>query len=147
MKLRGWILLLVLIGSRRDFAQAKPDFSGSWSAPGAALVIKQDSRTLTIGQDGETRTYSLDGFAHRLETAGRGGTSQVTSEARWIGSALLVTTRTVSGIGTWEDLEVYSLDYGPKLTVVRVTTQTTQPMMNTTTTTYTPRSSAGNPAR
>ena len=47
--------------------------------------------------------------------------------SRWAG---------IRTIGTWEDLQVYSLDYGPKLTVVHVGSQTTIPMMFTETKTY-----------
>jgi hypothetical protein len=36
----------------------------------------------------------------------------------------------------WVDLTVYSLDHGPKLSVVHVSTQATTPMMSTAVTTY-----------
>jgi hypothetical protein len=49
----------------------------------------------------------------------------------------VVSTTTVRSIGALQDLEVYSMDYGPTLTVVKVGSQMTQGMMYTTTTTYT----------
>jgi hypothetical protein len=139
----AWILAVITIAvTARVGAQARPDFSGTWGSP-ASLTIKQDARTLTVTTGGETRTYNLDGSDSRFERrSDRGTTSQLTSQATWVGSALVITTTTVSSIGTWEDLEVYSLDYGPKLTVVRVGTQTTRPMMYTTTTVYVPIAAA-----
>jgi len=134
----GILVIFVFALTGSVAAQARPDFSGTWGAPDS-LTIKQDARTLTVTTRGETRTYNLDGSDSRFERRSDSGTtSQLTAQAKWVGSALLITTTTVSSIGTWEDLEVYSLDYGPKLTVVRVGTQTTRPMMYTTTTVYVP---------
>jgi hypothetical protein len=138
MKRPAWILALVAIAfGQHVSAQARPDFSGVWNAPGSSVTIRQDEKTFSITQGTETRIYNLDGSDSRFERRShRGTSSQLTAQARWVGSALVVTTTTVSSIGTWQDLEIYSLDYGPKLTVVEVGTQTTRPMMYTTTVTY-----------
>ena len=144
MKRLAWVVALLAITlSQHVSAQARPDFSGVWNAPGSSLTIRQDEKTLRITQGAETRLYNLDGSDSRFERrTDRGTSSQLTAQVRWVGSALVVTTTTVSSIGTWQDLEVYSLDYGPKLTVVEVGTQTTRPMMYTTTVTYTRPTSA-----
>jgi hypothetical protein len=113
-------------------AQSRPDFSGAWTAPDMSLAIRQNGTTMTVNEGGEVKTYNLDGSDSRFSK----GNTQYTARARWVGSALVIATTTVSSIGTWEDLEVYSLDYGPKLTVVYVGTQTTRPMMFTQTKTF-----------
>jgi len=137
------LVVLAIAFSASVAAQTPPDFSGDWKTPGSSLTIRQDAKTLAVTTGGETRTYNLDGSDSRFERrSNRGTVSQLTAQAKWVGSALLVTTTTVSSIGTWQDLEVYSLDYGPKLTVVRVGTQTTRPMMYTTTTAYVPVASS-----
>ena len=85
----------------------------------------------------EARTYNLDGSESRFEGAATNRyRSQMTARTRWIGSALVIATTSVSEIGTWEDLHVYSLDYGPTLTMVNVFTQTTRPLMGTETKAY-----------
>jgi hypothetical protein len=150
MKRLAWILVVVAITPIRQVnAQTRPDFSGTWNAPGSSLRIRQDEKTLTVTAGTEIRIYNLDGSDSRFERRTDRGSSQLTAQVRWVGSALLITTTTRGSIGTWQDLEVYSLDYGPRLTVVQVGAQTTQPMMHTTTTTYTrPASASSNgPAR
>jgi len=128
-----WLLILVagpFVGSVTG--QSRPDLSGTWTRPDSSLTIRQDAATLTVSQGTEVKIYNLDGSDSRF---GKGDT-QYTARARWVGSALVVATTTVSPIGTWEDLDVYSLDYGPKLTVVSVGTQTRRPMMFTETRTF-----------
>jgi hypothetical protein len=118
-------------------AQGRPDLSGTWRSADSTLTIRQDDKTIVItAVGGETAIYNLDGTDRRVEDRTDRGTSQVTTQAKWVGSALLITSTTVSSIGTWQDLEVYSLDYGPKLTKVLVGSQTTRGMMYTTTSTY-----------
>jgi hypothetical protein len=119
-------------------AQGRPDFSGTWRSADSTLTIRQDDKTIVItAVGGKTAIYNLDGTDRRVaERTDRGTTSQVTTQAKWVGSALVITSTTVSSMGTWQDLEVYSLDYGPKLTKVLVGSQTTQGMMYTTTSTY-----------
>jgi len=135
MKRLGCLLALiaVTVGGRLTAQQSRPDFSGAWTTPKSSLSIRQDATTLTVSEGTEARTYNLDGSDSRFSNA-RG--TQYTARTRWVGSALVISTTTVSQIGTWEDLQVYSMDYGPKLTVVNVFTQTTRPMMGTETRTY-----------
>ena len=113
-------------------AQSHPDFSGAWIGSGKSITIQQDAATITIGEGTQARIYNLDGSESRF-VIGRG---QMTARARWAGSAFVVDVTTVSPIGTWTDVEVYSIDYGQKLSVVQVRTQTTRPMMYTTVDTY-----------
>jgi hypothetical protein len=133
MKRLIWLVILVAVTFvGRLTAQSRPDFSGTWTGPERSLTIRQDGATLTVGEGTETRIYNLDGSESRFFK----NDTKYTAWTRWVGSALVIATTTVSSIGTWEDLEVYSLDYGPKLTVVYVGTQTTRPMMFTQTKTY-----------
>ena len=117
-------------------AQARPDFSGTWLAPDSTLKISHVGTRLTVTDLWDTRVYNLDGTDSRVETPDRSSTSPLTAQARWVESALVITTTTD---GRWQDLKVYSLDYGPKLSVVHVSSQTTVGMMSTKTTTYTKR--------
>jgi len=87
-------------------AQAKPDFSGSWTldtaksdpppqgrggggggggrGPAGPVVIKQTATDITIGMN----TYKLDGSPTEIQ--GRGGVSKAT--AKWDGAKLVITT-------------------------------------------------------
>ncbi len=103
------------------------NLSGTWTAPGSSLTIQQDASVLTVSNGTDSRTYNLDGSDSR---AAKNGT-QYTARVRWVGSALVIATVTVSSIGTWEDLRVLSIDYGPKLSVVDVESQMTQGVMHT----------------
>jgi hypothetical protein len=51
---------------------------------------------------------------------------------------MLVTTTTTTADGSWKDYDIYTLDFGPKLTVIHLRTQSVVPMMATTATVYTP---------
>lgn len=134
----GVAAILGVLNQGRMTAQERPDFSGTWtSSSGPALAIKQSGQTLTVSTGAETQAINLDGSESQTRRQGRSFDYTQTSQARWVGSALLITRTTVSPIGTWQDLDVYSLDYGNKLTVVRIWTQTTAPMMGTTTSAYT----------
>ena len=134
------VLIAVTSGGRLS-AQAprsRPDFSGSWSGPSVALTITQNATTLTVTKGPETRMYNLDGSERRWTNATGG---QFTARARWVQSALVIETMTVGSIGSWTDLEVYSLDHGreasaPQLSVVYVFTREAGPMMGTSVTTY-----------
>ena len=138
MKRASWLfVVVVVIGLDRGLpAQSRPDFSGTWNASGSRLTIKHDAATLTVNDGSETCVYILDGSESRVERPGATETGQLTARTRWVQNALLIEARTVSKIGTWTDLEVYSLDYGPQLSVVRVYTQTRSPAMGTEVTTY-----------
>jgi hypothetical protein len=140
MRCFAWLLIVVATASEGLVsAQSRPDFSGAWGASGKSITIQQDATTITIGEGTQARIYNLDGSESHFVV----GRSQMTARARWAGSAFVVDVTTVSPIGTWTDVEVYSMDYGQKLSVVQVRTQTTQPMMYTTVDTYSKIGSAG----
>lgn len=135
-----WLVVFVVIAHGGSLSgQSGPNFSGTWTAPSSMLTITQDATTLTVTEGAATRIYNLDGTPSRFQTSGSHGASQHTAHARWVQSALVIETTTISSIGRWTDLVVYSLDYGPRLSVVHVGTQTRSPMMSTTVTTYTRR--------
>ncbi len=139
------LLLAVLIPGRMTAQQQgaaqtreRPDFSGTWRSSSApAMTIQQNDQTLTVSAGSDSQTVNLTGAETRVERQGRNFAYTETSQARWVSSALVITKTTVSPIGTWQDLDVLSLDYGNKLTVVKLWTQTTAPLMGTTTATYT----------
>ena len=134
MRRLAWLLLVgaIILGGR-TFAQSRPDFSGVWKGSAGPLTVQQTGTTLTIGEGADKRVYNLDGSESRF-TLDR---SQLTARARWSGSALVVEIATASTIGSWTDVEIYSLDYGPTLSVVKVRSQMTRTVMYTTVDTYT----------
>lgn len=124
-----------------SLAQAKPDFSGSWtlnqdkSDPAPArggvasqMTIKQTPAQLsidrTMAQGTQTAAYKLDG----TESTNTIGAGEAKSKAMWEGPKLVITTQQmVQGRGGGDPInvevkEVYSRD-GGTLTVER--TQTT----------------------
>jgi hypothetical protein len=110
---------------------------GIWLGDDSAIVVKAGGGTLTVshsGDSGLSRIYNLDGSESRFTD--RDGRVQYIARPKWVGSALVVALATDGPSGTWEDLFVYSLDHGPKLTLVHVGTQATAPMMFTQTKTY-----------
>jgi hypothetical protein len=128
---------VILPFASRAQAQAKPDFSGSWTldasksdAPmgrgGAAgpvtLTIKQTAADLTVatkrGEQSQTAVYKLDGSENKNEVAGRGGPSTVTSKAHWDGAKLVIDgAREVQGFAiTTKEVRSLSAD-GKEMTV------------------------------
>ena len=135
----GIIAAAVFAVASVAFAQAKPDFSGTWTldtsaAPagggqrgggmGGPMVVKQTADTLTIertrGENKVTTTYKLDGTESTNTMAGREGASVETkSVAKWDGSKLTITTkRPGQGGEMMETSETWSLDAG-NLTIER----------------------------
>ena len=135
----GMIATAVLAVATMAFAQAKPDFSGTWApdaaaapagtggggAPGGGgggggrggggpMTVKQAGDTLTIertmGDNKVTQTYKLDGSESK--NAGRGG--DVVSTAKWDGSKLVITTKTDNG----DQVQTWSME-GGNLTIER----------------------------
>jgi hypothetical protein len=130
------IATAVLAVATMAFAQAKPDFSGTWAPDAAAapaapagtggggggggrgmagpMTVKQDGDTLTIertmGDNKVTQTYKLDGSESK--NAGRGG--EVVSTAKWDGSKLVITTKTENG----DQVQTWSME-GGNLTIER----------------------------
>src|SRR2546428_98086 len=100
-------------------AQAKADFSGTWTldtaksdpAPqgrgggggAASVTIKQTGNELAVTSEGrqgpQTMTYKLDGSESTNQVMGRGGAQSVKSTAKWDGSSLVIeTTRDFNGM-------------------------------------------------
>jgi hypothetical protein len=114
------------------FAQAKPDFSGSWTpepaagapaagapagAPagggggrgmGGPMTVKQSATELTVerttGRGPSTQTYKLDGSESKIQM----GQMEATATAKWDGNKLVITTKTDQG----ESTQTWSLANG-----------------------------------
>ena len=129
----GVIAAAVLAVATMAFAQAKPDFSGTWTldpeasgAPagggggggqrggGGAMTVKQTADTLSIERQGRngatTQTYKLDGS----ETDIQMGQMTAKASAKWSGDKLVITTKTEQG----ENTQTWSLA-GGVLTIER----------------------------
>jgi len=115
-------------------AQAKPDFSGTWTldtaksdapmgrggrggAPGP-ITITQDASTLTQKRGEQTLAYKLDGSESSNEVQGRGGAQTVKAKAHWEGSKLIIeSTREIQGFSlTTKEERSLSAD-GKEMTV------------------------------
>ena len=120
----GLIAIVALSIATIAFAQAKPDFSGTWTpdqpaaaAPGGGgggrggggpMTVKQTATELTVESQGRngamTRTYKLDGTPTKV-TMGQG---EATVTAKWDGTKLVITTKTDNG----EQTQTWSLASG-----------------------------------
>jgi len=135
------------------FAQAKPDFSGTWTLDpeasgmpaggggggggrgGGALgngpaTVKQTADALTIertaGDNKVTFTYKLDGTESKNTMMGRGGTpTESVSVAKWDGGKLTITTKQDMGGQMVESTQNWSLS-GNVLTVESTNARGTQ---------------------
>ena len=124
----GAIAAAVLSIATMAFAQAKPDFSGTWtpdqaSAPAGGggggqgggrgmgagpMTVKQDATTLTItrtmGENQVVQTYKLDGTESvNKMSMGRGENArevETKSTAKWDGNKLTITTKQAGQDGT-----------------------------------------------
>lgn len=118
------------------YAQAKPDFSGTWAldtaksdqmggpgggrgGPAGPMTIKQTETELTTetkrGENTITQTFKLDGS----ESVNAMGQMQAKSTAKWDGSKLVIKTTRETPNGTMETTSTYSLSAdGKELTVV-----------------------------
>ena len=146
-------LVVLALGSTpraaQSAAQTRPDFSGKWTlvstssfaggplARGGTITQDEASVTFTASQ-GQAVTYRIDGSENsRTTTTVAGVVWGLTSQARWVTNALLVTTKYVTNIGQWEDLVVCSLDGDGNLIVVTVSAvKTSQRGMSTETLIY-----------
>ena len=138
----GIIAAAVLSVATMAFAQAKPDFSGTWTpeapaAPaagaagggggqgggggramgGGAMTVKQTATELTIertmGENKVTQTYKLDGTESENKMMGRGGEVVTKSTAKWDGSKLVIsTTRPGQDGAPMTATQTWSLDGG-----------------------------------
>ena len=120
----GILATAVLAVATLAFAQAKPDFSGSWApeaAPDAAaggggrggggpMTVKQSATELSVERAGRgggapvTTVYKLDGSETKI-TMGQG---EGTATAKWDGNKLVITTK----IGENTNTQTWSLDAG-----------------------------------
>lgn len=120
----GLIAAAVLAVATVAWAQAKPDFSGSWTPdPGGAAVgegrgrgmgggpmtVKQTADTLTIERQGRgggtnVQTYKLDGSESDITM----GQMTAKASAKWNGDKLVITTKTDMG----EQTQTWSLADG-----------------------------------
>jgi hypothetical protein len=143
-----WALATAVVLPFHVRAQAKPDFSGTWTldtaksdpAPpgrggggggggrGGSVTIKQTGAELAVTSEGrqgpQTMTYKLDASESTNQVMGRGGAQSVKSTAKWDGSSLVIeTTRDFNGMSITTK-EVRRLDNGGKEMHVESTTQT-----------------------
>ena len=124
----GLVAAATLAVATMVFAQAKPDFSGTWTpepAAGAAagapaggggggrgmagpMTVKQSATELTIerttGRGPSTQTYKLDGSESKIQM----GQMEATATAKWNGDKLVITTKTEQG----ENTQTWSLANG-----------------------------------
>ncbi|HEU4936836.1 MAG TPA: hypothetical protein VFT39_10310 [Vicinamibacterales bacterium] len=129
----GMVAIATLAVATVAFAQAKPDFSGTWTpepaagapagapagggAPGGGggrgmgggpMTVKQTATELTIerttGRGPSTQTYKLDGSESKIQM----GQMEATATAKWDGNKLVITTKTDQG----ESTQTWSLANG-----------------------------------
>ncbi len=132
MKRSVWFaVFLALAVVAIAFAQAKPNFSGTWTpqAPAAGappaggggrgggmmgpMTVTQTDKTLTVertmGENTIKQVYNLDGTETKNEMPGRGGTTVQTSTCKWDGNKLLITTKYEGAQGPVERTQTWSL--------------------------------------
>jgi hypothetical protein len=146
----GWLAAAVLAVASVAFAQAKPDFSGTWTldpeasgmAAGASgagagggrrggmagpMVVKQTADTLTVergqGERKTVTTYKLDGTESvNKQTMGQ-NEIELKSVAKWDGAKLTIKTQRPGRDGAMtESTETWSLD-DTNLTIERTGTR------------------------
>jgi hypothetical protein len=97
----------VVLWAAGVFAQAKPDFSGTWTVDaekttaaggragrggGGGFTLKQDATSLTMTSSREGSSpvvYKLDGSS--VQVPGRGG-AMMAAKATWEGNTIVITT-------------------------------------------------------
>ena len=136
-----FVVVVALAVAGTVFAQAKPDFSGTWvldtaksdqmGGPGGGgaggrgaaagpMTIKQTATELTTevkrGEQTVTSTYKLDGS----ESVNKTMRGESKSTAKWDANKLVVKTAMETPNGTFESTSTYSLGAdGKELTIVR----------------------------
>ena len=141
----GIIAAAVFAVTSLAFAQAKPDFSGTWTLDaeasgrgggrgGAALgnggTIKQTADTLTIertmGENKVVTTYKLDGTESKNTMMGRGGTPmESVSTAKFDGPKLTIVSKMDMGGQMVESTSVWTVS-GSTLTIESTNARGTQ---------------------
>jgi hypothetical protein len=145
----GFIAVAVLAVSTLAFAQAKPDFSGTWTldpeasqmgAPGGGgggrqgaagrgggmmggpMTVKHTGDTLVVermqGENKVAMTYKLDGSQSKNTVAGRGGTQEQVSVAKWDGNKVVITRTQQMADQSVEITETWAME-GGNLTIAR----------------------------
>jgi hypothetical protein len=143
----GIIVVAALAVSTLAYAQAKPDFSGTWtldpeaSQMGAAgggrqgaggrgggmmggpMTVKHTGDTLVVermqGENKVVMTYKLDGSQSKNTVAGRGGaTTEQVSVAKWDGNKIHITRTQQMADQSVEITETWALE-GGNLTIER----------------------------
>ena len=138
-----FIIFIILAFSGSAFAQAKPDFSGTWTLDMAksdlgqgkpstqaatrtvTVVIKQTPAVLAIerkaGERVETATLKLDGS----ESVNKSPSGQdIKSTSRWVASTLVTKSMMSTGDGTAEMSDVRSLSADGKVMTIDMTRKT-----------------------
>jgi hypothetical protein len=123
----GMLAIVGLAVATVAFAQAKPDFSGTWAPEppagaaagggqgggggrgfGGPMTVKQSATELTVERQGrngaQSTTYKLDGSASKVTM----GQMEATATAKWDGNKLVITTKTDNG----ENTQTWSMDNG-----------------------------------
>lgn len=135
-RLALFVVVMALAVAGVAFAQAKPDFSGTWApdlsksdqmgpggggrgGPAGPMTIKQTAAEMTVemkrGENTITQTFKLDGS----ESVNSMGQMEAKSKAKWDGSKLVVATTRETPNGTMESTATYSLSAdGKELTVL-----------------------------
>jgi hypothetical protein len=150
----GIVAAAIFAVASMAFAQAKPDFSGTWTldpeasgmaaAPGggggggrggggplgASATIKQTADTLTIertmGENKVVSTYKLDGSESKNTMTGRGGTPvESVSTAKFDGPKLTIASKQDMGGQMVESSSVWTVS-GSTLTIESTNARGTQ---------------------
>jgi hypothetical protein len=140
----GFIAVAALAVSSLAFAQAKPDFSGTWTLDpdasqmgggrgggargggmmGGPMTVKQTADTLTVertvGGNTIATVYKLDGSEQvNKQTMGQMGEIEIRSTAKWDGTKLVITEkRPGMGGAVQESTQTWALEAG-NLTIER----------------------------
>jgi hypothetical protein len=153
----GIIAAAVFAVASVAFAQAKPDFSGTWTLDpeasgmpagggagagggggrggmmGGPVTIKQTADTLTIertaGDAKVVTTYNLSGKEQENSMAGRGGTPMVSKYvSKWDGSKLVTTVTRDGQNGPQVSTETRSIEGGNMVVETQSTGRDGNPM-------------------
>ena len=101
-----------LMTTRVGIAQDRASFAGTWVGVSVAqrLVIAQDAKQLSVTDArGAVLVYQLDGSPSRNQTQTVRGTAwTLVSTAKWVSSALVITTTTTRETGqSWDSMTIY----------------------------------------
>lgn len=141
-----FVAVIALAVAGVAFAQAKPDFSGTWTLDtaksdqmggpgggggrgmGGPMTIKQTATELSVTRGENTTTYKLDGSENTVSM----GQMQGKATAKLDGSKLVIKTTMETPNGTRETTATYSLSAdGKELTVVSATARGERKMVYT----------------